>query len=177
MTDEEIQALQGELESTKAELETLKAEKETFAGELALLKEGLENKEAAITELESVLQEKDKVIASKDNDITTLKQAIAKSEEVLTNVKDSLAQAVASYRALVVQANPGVVEELITGDSIEAIDHSLENARSLISRVKQGLEAEAFKTRVPAGAPQRTPLDLSALSPREKIQYAIGGKR
>ena len=137
---------------------------------------------ARIAELETLVAQKDEELESRgtrlseaEARITELEQAIAGSEEGLTNVKDSLAQAVSSYRALVVQANPGVVEELITGDSIEAITQSLENARSLISRVKQGLEEEAFKTRVPAGAPQRTPPDLSALSSREKIQYAIKG--
>ena len=69
------------------------------------------------------------------------------------------------------------LEELITGDTVEAINQSLENAGTLISKVRQGLEEEASRVRVPAGAPQRAPLDLSALSPREKIQYAIGGKR
>jgi len=37
------------------------------------------------------------------------------------------------------------------------------------------MEEEVSKARIPAGAPQRVPPDLSALSPREKIQYAIGG--
>ena len=96
---------------------------------------------------------------------------------MLASVRDSLAQAVSSYRALVVQANPDVLDELISGDSIEAINQSVEHAQGFISRVKQGLEAEAARTRVPVGAPQRTPPDLSALSPREKIRYAIGGKR
>lgn len=142
--------------------------------------EELEATKARIAELETLVAEKDEELESKDTRlneaetlITELEQAVANSDEVMTNLKSSLAQAVSSYRALVVQANPGVVEELITGDSIEGINQSLGNARSLISRVKQGLEEEAFKTRVPAGAPQRTPPDLSALSPREKIQYAI----
>jgi len=132
--------------------------------------EELEDLRARIAELEQL-------IADKDNELATLKQAMAESDKALADVKNSLAQAVASYRALVVQANPDIPDELITGDSIEAIDQSLENARALISRVKRGLEVEAAKTRVPAGAPQRTLPDLSALSPREKIQYAIGGKR
>jgi ABC-type iron transport system FetAB permease component len=76
-----------------------------------------------------------------------------------------------------VAANPGVLAEMITGESIEAINKSLENAKALIERVRQEIEAEASRTRIPSGAPQRTPLDLSVLSPREKIQYAIGGKR
>ena len=163
MTDEEIQALQAELESTKAELEGVRAEKGTLASEL-------DAKGAAISELEQV-------VADRDSDVAALKQALAESAEMLTNVRDSLAQAVSSYRALVVQANPDVLDELISGDSIEAINQSLEHAQCFISRVKQGLEAEAAKTRVPVGAPQRTPPDLSALSPREKIRYAIGGKR
>jgi hypothetical protein len=86
-----------------------------------------------------------------------------------------LPQAVAAYKELVVQANPGVLAELITGDTIDEVNESLENARILMDRVRQEIEAEAAKTRVPAGAPQRAPLDLSALSPREKIKYAIGG--
>lgn len=148
MTDEEIEALQAELESTKAELEGLKAEKETLASEL-------ETEEARITDL---------------------KQALTEANEKLTNISNALSQAVASYKALVVQTNPDVPEELITGDTIEAIDKSMENAKALISKVREGIAAEMASGRVPAGAPLRTPLDLSALSPREKIQYAIGGK-
>ncbi len=105
-----------------------------------------------------------------------LKQALAESEEKLTTISHSLAEAVATYKELVALSNPEVLEELITGDTIEAINESLENAKTLVSRVRQGLEAEITAGKVPAGAPIRTPPDLSALSPREKINYAIGGK-
>ena len=163
MTDEEIRELKVELESTKAELEGLRAEKENLASEL-------ETRGAAITELEQV-------IADRNREVAALKQAVAKSDEVLTDVRDSLAQAVSSYRALVVQANPDVLDELISGDSVETINQSVEHAQRYIFKVKQGLEAEAARTRVPVGAPQRTTPDLSALSPREKIRYAIGGTK
>ena len=43
------------------------------------------------------------------------------------------------------------------------------------STVKQEIGAENSLLRVPAGTPARTPPDLSALSPREKIKYAIEG--
>ena len=88
-----------------------------------------------------------------------------------------MAEAVASYKAMVTRSNTDVPEELISGDSIESINESLTNAKNLINKVRQGLEAEITSSKVPAGAPQRTPPDLSALSPREKIQYAIGGKK
>jgi hypothetical protein len=43
--------------------------------------------------------------------------------------------------------------------------------------VKKSVEKEISNIKVPAGAPGRRASDLSALSPREKIQYAIGGKK
>lgn len=162
MADKE-QELMDELEATRDELEGLKQEKGALAREL-------ESKDVTIAELEQAL-------AGKDSEIVTLKEAIVGSDQKMTEINNTLAQAVASYKALVVEANPGVLAELITGDTIETVNESLENARALVDRVKQGMEAEASRTKVPAGAPQRTPLDLSGLSPREKIQYAIGGKR
>ncbi|MFQ6122820.1 MAG: hypothetical protein ACE5LA_07185 [Dehalococcoidales bacterium] len=162
MADKE-QELIDELEAVRAELEELKQEKEALVREL-------ESKNAVIAELEQA-------VASQESEIVALKQTIAESEKKLTDLTNSLAQAVASYKALLIEANPEVPAELITGDTINAINKSLENAKALIERVKQQIEEEASKTRVPSGAPQRTPLDLSVLSPREKIQYAIGGKR
>ncbi len=163
MVADKEQKLIDELEAVRAELERLKPEKEVLTREL-------ESKNATIAELEQAL-------ASKDGEIAILKQAIAESDQKLADLTAALAQAVASYKALVMETNPEVPDELITGENIDAINESLENARALIDRVKQGIEAEVSRTKVPAGAPQRAPLDLSVLSPREKIQYAIGGKR
>ena len=152
------------------ELEALKARITELEGLVAEKDGELEPKDRRITELGEVLSDR-------ENELTVLKQTIADLEAALAETRSSLARAVSSYRTMLVQANPDVLDELITGDTIEEIDQSLENARALIFRVKQGLEEEASRARIPAGAPQRTPPDLSALSPREKIQYAIGGKR
>jgi len=126
-----------------------------------------------ITELEGLVAQKDDELTKANARITELEQAVAESDEKLTTINNSLAEAVASYKATVVQANPEVLEELIIGDTIESINESLKKAKTLISRVRQGLEVEISVAKIPAGAPQRTPPDLSALSPREKIQYAI----
>ncbi len=159
----EVKALQDELESVRREREGLKREKKALTGELS-------SRDTRISGLEQA-------VANKDSDIVTLKQSMIESDEKLTAVKDSLAQAVVSYKAVVIKSNPGALTELIIGDSIESINSSLENAKILVTRVREGMEAEIVAARVPAGAPQRTPPDMSALSPREKIQYAIGGKR
>lgn len=133
-------------------------------------------KDEELTKANARIIELEQAATNLNSEVATLKQAAAESEEKLTNINHSLAEAVAGYKALVVQANPQVFEELITGDTIEAINESLEQAKTLVSLVRQGLEAEITAGKVPAGAPIRTPPDLSALSPREKINYAIGGK-
>ena len=104
-----------------------------------------------------------------------MKQSLAESDEQGKQLGDSLAQAVESYKALVISVHPDVPAELISGDTIKAIDESLIKAKDLVNKVRQGLEAEAMQARFPSGAPVRTPPDLSALSPKEKIQYAMGG--
>ena len=152
-----------ELETAIKELEGLRQERGNLAQEL-------KSRDTQIIKLEQAL-------ASKDSEIATLKQAVAETDSKLTEVSNALSQAVASYKTQMVESNPGVLAELITGDTIDEVNESLKNARALIDRVRQEMEAEASRTKIPAGAPQRAPLDLSTLSPREKIQYAIGGER
>ena len=132
--------------------------------------EELEQVRSRVIELEALVAQKEEELAKANARVSELELVVAERDE-------KLAQAVSSYKALVVKANPEVLEELITGDSIDDISASLEKAKSIVGRVRQGLEAEMASAKVPAGAPERTPTDLSALSPREKIQYAIGGKR
>ena len=116
------------------------------------------------------LAELEQAVAGRDNEIAAFKQSRAELET-------RLSQAVASYRALVIKSNPALPEELVSGESIEEIDASLASAQLLIDRVRQELGAEIAAAKIPAGAPLRTPLDFSALSPKEKIQYAIGERR
>ena len=139
--------------------------------------EELEETRARVVELEGLIAHKDKELSSANARITELEQAVAESDNKLADTSSALSQAVSSYKALAVKSNPEVPTELLTGDTIEAIDQSVESAKSLISKVREGLEAEMAVVKIPAGAPQRAPVDLSTLSPREKIQYAIGGKR
>ena len=132
--------------------------------------------EARVTELESLVAQKDEELGLANTRITEFEQAVAGKDSDIANLKQSLADSVASYKAAIVQSNPEVLAELISGDTIETVNESLEKAKALVSKVRQGLEAEVASAKIPAGAPQRTPPDLSALSPREKIQYAIGGR-
>jgi len=105
--------------------------------------------------------------------IAQLEQGIAAQDSELAAAKESLSGAVAKYRAAILASAPGIPAELVKGESIDEIDASLEQAQSIVSKVRQQIEVEAEANKVPAGAPPRTPQDLSALSPAEKIAYAL----
>ncbi len=123
--------------------------------------------QARLAELENQVAERDKRIAE-------LESNVAASQKQLGDVRATLGQAVTSYRILVAQANPDVLADLITGDTVEAVNQSLQSAKELVGRVKKTIATEAAATRIPAGAPQRTAPDISALSAREKIHYGLG---
>ncbi len=88
-------------------------------------------------------------------------------------MKEQLGATVGRYREMALAKAPEVPEELVKGETVEEIDASLAAAQALVERVKKQMEARAAAERVPTGAPARTPPDLSALSPREKIAYAL----
>jgi chromosome segregation ATPase len=140
-------------------IDSLRRENESLAG-------AVKSRDASILKLEEALRAKESEIVDLKKERDGLKQALDEAAE-------ALAQAVAAYKEAVVQANPGLPAELITGDTIDAVKESVKNARAIMDRVRQEMEAAAAKTRVPAGAPQRAPLDLSGLSPREKIQQGL----
>jgi len=150
-----------EVEATGSEIDAVKLENESLISEL-------KSRDDTVAKLEQAM-------AGKDSEMTAMKQALDESTRKLEVIGESLPKAVAAYKEIVAQANPGILAEMIAGDTIEGINESLKNARALVERVRQEVGAEAARVRVPAGAPQRTPLDMSALSPREKIQYALGG--
>ncbi len=105
--------------------------------------------------------------------IEQLEEGIASRDSELTALKDSLTGAVAKYRAAVMDSAPGVPEELLKGETVEEIDASLELAQGIVAKVRQQFESDVTARSVPAGAPPRTPPDLSALSPGEKIAHAL----
>ena len=141
-----------------------------FEGLLAQREEEISLAKVRVSELEQA-------VTTLEGEVAAVKQSNLESDQKMAEAGDALSRAVDSYKALVIDSNPVVTPELITGDTIEAINDSLKSAKDLISRVKGEIEAEIKMARIPAGAPQRTPPDLSALSSREKIQYAIGGNK
>ncbi len=77
------------------------------------------------------------------------------------------------YRDLVVRTEPALPAELIAGDSVDAVDASVEAARSVVGRVRSHIESQAQAGRVPAGAPARSGPDFSSMTPEQKIRYGL----
>ncbi|OGO18436.1 MAG: hypothetical protein A2Z15_05390 [Chloroflexi bacterium RBG_16_50_11] len=153
-----------------------KAEGEdTIASEIDAVKLENERLKSELKAKDSVIAGLEQTLGEKDGEIAAFKQSVEDTAKTQEETRNVLREAVAAYKELVAQANPGLVAELIKGETIGEIDASVKSARALVERVKQEVGAENARVRVPAGAPQRTPLDLSALSPREKIKYAMEG--
>jgi len=97
-------------------------------------------------------------------------------EAEIASLKENLSRTLNAYRESLVRLNPELPAEMVGGDTLETVNESLSRARTLVSKVKQSLEAEKSANRVPTGAPARSEADYSNLSSREKIQLGIGGK-
>ncbi|MBI2865785.1 MAG: hypothetical protein HYX99_00275 [Chloroflexi bacterium] len=105
------------------------------------------------------------------------KSELAPLHEEISQLRKQLGLAVAKYRLALLARFPEVPEELVSGASVEAVDASLAAARGIVEKVRASLEARAAAERVPAGAPVRALPELTALSPREKIAFALSRGR
>lgn len=126
-----------------------------------------EEKESGISTADEALQER----------IAQLEDTLASKESELGALKEQLAGAVAKYRKAVLATVSGIPEELLKGEAVEEIDASLEQAQRIISTVRQQLEDDIAARSVPVGAPPRTPVDMSTLSPAAKIAHALTQER
>jgi chromosome segregation ATPase len=132
------------------------------------LKREIETGKAVIAELNQTLADRELEIEKLNNEKESTKKRLDETAQ-------SLAAAVGAYRELIVKANPGVLADMISGDSIEMVNASVESARAVMEKARREVEAEAARVRVPAGAPPRAPQDFAALTAREKIQIGIKG--
>lgn len=140
--------------------------------ELEALKAQLEEERKAKSEIEQALMEKDARLAELEK---ALEEAKAASTE-LSQLKDSHSRAVSKYLEALRAANPSIPPDVISGQSIDEIDASLEKAKAIAKAVRASLEQEAQQTAVPAGAPPRVTISPEGLSPREKIALGITQK-
>ena len=157
ITPESYSALKTELEAEKAKSSELaNAATQPLKERIAALEADLKARGEEAEDLKTAVTEKDKGFAS---------------------LTQNFEAAVAAYRNQVLKANPLIPAELVLGNTIADIDHAVDKAAAIVTRIKGGLAQEQQTVTVPAGAPGRTPPDLSGLSPKEKIAQGIQAKR
>jgi hypothetical protein len=105
--------------------------------------------------------------------ISGLQKTLAEAKQAIVETSVDLAQAVAAYKTVSLKANPGLVADMVKGNTIAEVDAAVKQAKELVDSVRQEVSAENLKVRVPAGAPPRTLSDFTALSAREKIKFAV----
>ena len=162
------------------------------AEEYAALKAGLEAEKAKATELvaeatkplqdrvaelESELETKAGVITGLEDQLAKANAAHSDLVEEFEGAKAAYAYAVEDFKKLAIASNPLIPQEAIYGGSIEEIKASLDRANKLVANVQsflqEGLSKQAQADQVPAGAPQRTGPDVSAMSTKEKINLGL----
>jgi len=119
----------------------------------------------------------EKQLGERNEELNTARQSAEELNKRLVATSTALTEAVAGYRKLILETNSDVTEDLINGESIQSISASLSKAKNLIEKLRQKVEKDVAHSRIPIGSPGRQNPDLSGMSPREKIHYAIGGKK
>jgi hypothetical protein len=71
-------------------------------------------------------------------------------------------------------SQPGLVPELVRGDTVEEIDASVEQARAAYERIRKQM-LEQYERQVPVGNPARSATDpvVESMQPEAKIAWAL----
>jgi len=165
-TTQETQQTQ---ETLVAQLEAAEVARDEANKANATLKEAMDKKDFVIADLETKRGELE----------SSLSEAKSQSEALTTSLKEARDQAVAKYATMAKALNPTIPEAMISGETIEGIDASVEKGKGLVAVVKKTMETEASAAKVPAGAPTRGET-TEGMTPRDKIAAGIqqkGGER
>jgi chromosome segregation ATPase len=141
---------------------------------IAELQAQLAARDAEFGKLKEALAEKTALADSQEQELSDLRTAASQAEERITGLSGSLTEAISKYKERLYSSHPELLENMITGETIREIDASLDNALILVNKVKANIAEQAKVVTVPVGAPARTEPDLSAMSAKEKIAYAVG---
>ncbi len=139
--------------------------------------------QARIAELENLLSERDTRItelAAQANQLVTVENKLHMVESEFAIVtaqakagQTALTAALEKYTAKVRETNADIPGDMITGNTFDEVDLSLDKARTLVKRIREAAPAPGSP---PAGAPPRQPIDLESLSPRDKIKAGMAQK-
>lgn len=131
--------------------------------------DGEEPSAAALAELQAIAEAEAQAVTFADLEAT---------RRELEEQRRLASAAVARYRDAALAAEPELPPDLVTGDTIEAVDASLAAARRAVAQIRERLAAESeaaasFARGFPAGAPARLDASTEGMSAAEKIARGL----
>jgi hypothetical protein len=129
--------------------------------------------EQATKELQGKVTILETEVVTKTQDIEALKGQLVEASTNFEGAKAAYAYAVEDFKKLAAASNPLIPPEVIFGTTVEEVKASLARTNKLVANVQESLSKQAVAAMVPAGAPQRTGPDVSAMSTKEKINLGV----
>lgn len=167
--DEEVVLLEEQLRAAQADIDRLQ-------GRLAEAEARASARDAEVIEMKRQLTAANGALADKESAAETYAAEAAAMRSRLEEAAARSRSDAQRYRDLVLAHEPDLPADLVSGDSIDALEQSLQQARQTVAQVRQHLEQQAQSLRVPSGAPVRSAPDTSDLSPAEKIRSGLINK-
>jgi nucleoprotein TPR len=157
--DEEVVLLEEQLASAQTDIERLQTQ-------LAEAEAREATRGEAIAELQRQLAARDESLASQTIEVedlrATVSEAQAKAREAVQRIRQSI-----------LEREPELPEDLVTGETVSELDEAVAQARQTVAQVRQHLEQRAQSLRVPAGAPPRGAPETEGLTAGEKIRAGL----
>ena len=146
---------------------------DAHAARIAELEAGIADGAQQLEGLNRTLAQRDTRITELETAVSGMERAAGEREQQAEEVRAQLSQALEAYRASLLEAEPGLPEDMISGVTIEELQASRDRARQVVEQVRGRLEEQALMERTPSGAPVRSDVEVSALSPEEKIRLGL----
>ena len=152
MLEEQLTAAQNDIEHLQAQVADAEAREATRGAEIG--------------ELRRQLAAKEERLATQTVELEDLRATVSEAQ---TAARD----AVQRVRQSILEREPDLPHDLVTGETVAEIDAAVSHARQTVAQVRQHLEQQAQSLRVPAGAPVRGAPDVSSLTASEKIRAGL----
>lgn len=152
LLEEQLTAAQNDIEQLQAQLADAEARDATRAAE--------------VSELRRQLSAREESLAAQSIELEDLRSAV-------TEVQAASREAVERVRQSILEREPDLPQELVTGETVADLDAAVSQARQTVAQVRQHLEQQAQSLRVPAGAPVRGAPDVSGMTASEKIRAGL----
>ena len=128
---------------------------------------------AALTERDDRIDELTSLLSQVRDEMSQKQEAAENTWMEMTALREEKVEAVTACREALRLAHPGLPPDLISGETVQDLNASVDAAKALVDQVRAALNAEREAARVPAGAPVNPGLDMEGLSSRDKIAAGV----